>query len=150
MTPLRSALRCHGLRVNLRPPDAPAGGCCPPMCPPDGLAGSGCPSGHRFNSSPRHRSAKRVGVGGKSHSSKLSCPQGHGFTDPDGMTTGHDGKSVSDRTPCAGGNLEPVTPTRCALRCHGLRVNRCPVGHHRSGWMTLDGEIGRASCRERV
>jgi len=28
------------------------------------------------------------------------------------------------------GDRKPVTPARCALRCHGLRVNRCPVGHH--------------------
>ena len=27
--------------------------------------GGGCPTGHRFNSSPRHRSAMRAGVGGK-------------------------------------------------------------------------------------
>ena len=27
----------------------------------------------------------------------------------------------------ARGYHEPVTPTRCALQCHGLRVNRCPA-----------------------
>jgi len=36
---------------------------------PHGTGNSGCPAGHRFNSSPRHRGAQRAGVGGTMFSS---------------------------------------------------------------------------------
>jgi len=40
----------------------------------EGSAVSGCPAGHRFTRSPRHRSAKRVGVGGKKTFMPMWCP----------------------------------------------------------------------------
>jgi len=39
-----------------------------------GAVVSRCPAGHRFNSSPRHRSAKRAGVGGKKIFKQTWCP----------------------------------------------------------------------------
>ena len=39
-----------------------------------GAVVSRCPAGHRFNSSPRHRSAKRCGVGGKKIFKQTWCP----------------------------------------------------------------------------
>ena len=49
-----------------------------------GTTVSGCPAGHRFNSSPRHRSAMRVGVGEKDIHSNMVSGRGHRFTTPDG------------------------------------------------------------------
>ena len=37
-------------------------------------ADGGCPAGHRFIRSPRHRSAKRAGVGGKKTFKQMWCP----------------------------------------------------------------------------
>jgi len=50
-----------------------------------GAVVSRCPAGHRFNSSPRHRSAKRAGVGGeKDIQTNVVSGGGHRFTAPDG------------------------------------------------------------------
>ena len=48
-----------------------------------GRTGSGCPPGHRFTRSPRHRSALRTGVGGNTFK-QMWCPAGHRFTVPNG------------------------------------------------------------------
>jgi len=55
-------------------------------------------------------------------------------------------KPMSCRTSPSGEDRNPVIPSRLALRCHGLRVNRCPSGHHRADsgglWVMIDA--GRA------